>query len=107
MRAPRIAGGDAERVERPDRDAGEAKRDAKRKKGAIRFISRHTGIAKGTRPIAVLRSIIDTARNWISWGMSSRRHRIRAQSIRRVSEPFKLDQSILRLVLPLFDDFKP
>src|SRR5262249_52522841 len=73
----------------------------------IRFISRHTGIAKGTRPIAVLRSIIDTARTWISWGMSSRRHRIRAQSIRRVSEPFKLDQSILRLVLPLFDDFKP
>jgi len=73
----------------------------------IRFISRHTGVAKGTRLIAVLRSIIDTARNWISWGISSRRHRTRAQSIRRVSEPFKLDQPILRLVLPLFDDFKP
>jgi glycosyltransferase involved in cell wall biosynthesis len=73
----------------------------------IRFISRRNGVAKGTRLRVVLRSIIDTFRNWISWGVSSRRHRARGQPIRRVSEPFKLDQTILRLVLPLFDDFKP
>jgi glycosyltransferase involved in cell wall biosynthesis len=72
----------------------------------IRFISRQQGIAKGTRPIAVIRSIIDTARNWISWGAGSRRRRARSKRIRRVSEPFGLDQSTLRLVLPLFDDFK-
>ena len=43
MGASRVAGCDAERVERPDRDAGEAERDAKRKKNAIRFTSRHGG----------------------------------------------------------------
>ena len=43
MGASRVAGGDAERVERPDRDAGEAERDAKRKKDAIRFTFRHGG----------------------------------------------------------------
>jgi hypothetical protein len=43
MGASRIAGRDAERVEGPDRDAGEAERDAKRKKEAIWFTSRHGG----------------------------------------------------------------
>lgn len=72
----------------------------------IRFISRQKGVAKGTRPSAVIRSIVDTARNWTAWGARSRRHRAQGQRIRRVSEPFGLDQNILRLVLPLFDDFK-
>jgi len=43
MGASRIAGRDAERIERPDRDAGEPERDAKRKKDAIRFTSWHGG----------------------------------------------------------------
>jgi hypothetical protein len=73
----------------------------------IRFISREKGVAKGTRLTSVVRSIVDTARNWLWWGARSRRHRARGQRIRRVSEPFHLDQSVLRLVLPLFEDFKP
>lgn len=72
----------------------------------IRFISRQMGIAKGTRLSVVFRSVVDTSKNWMLWGVSSRRQRARAQPIHRVSEPFRLDQSLLRLVLPLFDDFK-
>jgi glycosyl transferase family 2 len=72
----------------------------------IRFISREQGIAKGTRPVTVLRSIIDIARNWIAWGMRNRARRTGGRQIWRVSEPFRLDQAVLRLVLPLFDDFK-
>jgi glycosyltransferase involved in cell wall biosynthesis len=72
----------------------------------IRFIARKRGVGKGTRPIVVVRSVLDTVRNWISWGARSRLSRSPRQPIRRVSEPFRLDQPILRLVLPLFDDFK-
>ncbi len=72
----------------------------------IRFISRQHGVPKGTRPIVVIRSVVDTVRNWIGWGASSRHRRAQSQPIRRVSEPFRLDQPILRLVLPLFDDFR-
>jgi glycosyltransferase involved in cell wall biosynthesis len=74
----------------------------------IRFLPRTRGIAKGTRPRAVMRSIVDTARNWLSWGARLRfkaRQAVRAP-VRRVAEPFRLDQSILRLVLPLFEDFR-
>jgi glycosyltransferase involved in cell wall biosynthesis len=72
----------------------------------IRFISRQKGIAKGTRLRPVIRSIVDTARNWVTWGLRSRFRGIRKQPIWRVSEPFRLEQDILRLVLPLFEDFK-
>ncbi len=72
----------------------------------IRFIPREKGIAKGTRLTVVARSVLDTTRNWIAWGARHRLGRSPHQPIRRVSEPFRLDQSILRLVLPLFDDFK-
>jgi glycosyltransferase involved in cell wall biosynthesis len=72
----------------------------------IRFISRQQGIAKGTRLPAVIRSVLDTVRNWIAWGIASRLRSVRGRPIRRVSEPFRLEQSTLRLVLPLFEDFK-
>jgi glycosyltransferase involved in cell wall biosynthesis len=72
----------------------------------IRFTSRQIGIAKGTRPIVVIRSVLDIARNWISWGARLRFNRSPRQPIWRVSEPFRLDQAILRMILPLFDDFK-
>jgi glycosyltransferase involved in cell wall biosynthesis len=72
----------------------------------IRFTSRQKGIAKGTRPIVVVRSVLDIVRNWISWGARLRFNRSPGRPIRRVSEPFRLDQAILRLILPLFDDFK-
>lgn len=72
----------------------------------IRFISRRKGVAKGTKPSVVVRSVFDTARNWLSWGARHRLDRSPHQPIQRVSEPFRLDQSTLRLILPLFDDFK-
>jgi glycosyltransferase involved in cell wall biosynthesis len=72
----------------------------------IRFISRQKGIAKGTRLRPVIRSILDTAHNWVTWGLRSRFRGVRKQRIWRVSEPFRLEQDVLRLVLPLFDDFK-
>jgi glycosyltransferase involved in cell wall biosynthesis len=71
----------------------------------IRFISRQKGVAKGTRPIVVIRSVLDTTRNWFAWGAHYRFNNA-PLPIGRVSEPFRLDQAILRLVLPLFDDFK-
>ena len=72
----------------------------------IRFIKRDLGMAKGTKIKTVLRSLVDTARNWISWGL---RYRLKGQPpsvIYRVAEPFRLDQPVLRLILPLFEDFK-
>jgi hypothetical protein len=74
----------------------------------IRFLPRTRGIAKGTRPISVMRSIADTARNWLRWGARLRFRAVRTvrPPVRRVAEPFRLDQSVLRLVLPLFDDFR-
>jgi glycosyltransferase involved in cell wall biosynthesis len=74
----------------------------------IRFIPRTQGLAKGTKLKTVLRSVNDTARNWFTWGARLRfSHRaVPLRQIQRVSEPFPLEQPILRLVLPLFDDFK-
>ena len=72
----------------------------------IRFIKRSKGIAKGTRFKVVLSSVTDTLKNWLSWGIRLRRERGQVFGIARVAEPFRLSQPILRLVLPLFDDFK-
>jgi hypothetical protein len=74
----------------------------------IRFIARTQGKAKGTRPITVLRSVLDTVRNWLRWGARQRvsDSTIERAPIARVAEPFRLDQPVLRLVLPLFEDFK-
>jgi glycosyltransferase involved in cell wall biosynthesis len=72
----------------------------------IRFIKRDLGIAKGTKVKNVIRSFADTVKNWTSWGISYRLKRQHASAIYRVAEPFRLDQPVLRLILPLFDDFK-
>jgi hypothetical protein len=72
----------------------------------IRFIKRDLGLAKGTKIKTVMRSLADTARNWIAWGMRYRLMRRHPSVIYRVAEPFRLDQPVLRLILPLFDDFK-
>ena len=72
----------------------------------IRFIKRDLGVAKGTKIKTVIRSFADTARNWISWGLSYRLKRQHPSVINRVAEPFRLDQPVLRLILPLFEDFK-
>jgi glycosyltransferase involved in cell wall biosynthesis len=36
----------------------------------IRFLKRDLGVAKGAKIRTVIRSLVDTARNWISWGGS-------------------------------------
>jgi hypothetical protein len=77
----------------------------------IRFIPRTLGVAKGTKLKAVLRSVFDTLSNWCAWGARYRFFRNRLlkkdmKGIMRVSEPFRLAQPVLRLTLPLFDDFK-
>jgi len=72
----------------------------------IPFIKRDLGVAKGTKIKAVIRSLADTARNWISWGSRYRLKRQHPSVIYRVAEPFRLDQPVLRLILPLFEDFK-
>jgi glycosyltransferase involved in cell wall biosynthesis len=72
----------------------------------IRFIKRDLGLAKGTKIKTVMRSLADTARNWIGWGMSYRLKRRHPSEIYRVAEPFRLDRPVLRLILPLFEDFK-
>jgi glycosyltransferase involved in cell wall biosynthesis len=72
----------------------------------IRFIKRDLGLAKGTKIKTVMRSLADTARNWTAWGMRYRLKRRNPSVIYRVAEPFRLDQPVLRLILPLFDDFK-
>jgi hypothetical protein len=74
----------------------------------IRFIKRDLGVAKGTKIRTVIRSLADTATNWISWGIRYRlsRQHPSIRQIYRVAEPFRLDQPVLRLILPLFEDFK-
>jgi glycosyltransferase involved in cell wall biosynthesis len=72
----------------------------------IRFMKRDLGVAKGTKIKTLMRSFADTARNWVSWGISCRLKRQHAPAIYRVAEPFRLDQPVLRLILPLFEDFK-
>jgi glycosyltransferase involved in cell wall biosynthesis len=74
----------------------------------IRFIKRDMGVAKGTKIRTVIRSLADTARNWIAWGVHYRlkRQHQPASRIYRVAEPFRLGQPVLRLILPLFEDFK-
>jgi glycosyltransferase involved in cell wall biosynthesis len=74
----------------------------------IRFIKRSQGAAKGTKLKTVVRSFIDTIGNWVSWGIQVRFSGEHApvQQIYRVAEPFRLDQPVLRLILPLFDEFK-
>ena len=75
----------------------------------IRFIPRSQGDAKGTRLAAILRSVTDTLRNWLAWGIGYRRELKRKAGdhrIWRVSEPFVLDRKVLELVIPLFEDFR-
>jgi glycosyl transferase family 2 len=75
----------------------------------IRFMPRMGGEAKGTSLRNVARSTVDTLRNWISWGIAHRRNLTRggqAERVWRVAEPFWLDEEVLQLVLPLFEDYR-
>lgn len=74
----------------------------------IRFIPRSAGEAKGTALRSVIRSANDTLRNWLSWGVAHRRmvRQGKIERVWRVAEPFWLDDEVLRLVLPLFEDYR-
>jgi glycosyltransferase involved in cell wall biosynthesis len=75
----------------------------------IRFIPRTQGEAKGTKLRAVIWSVVDTFRNWFTWGIKYRRD-LKSNAINRkiwrVSEPFVLNREVLELVIPLFEDFR-
>jgi len=72
----------------------------------INFIPRSAGHAKGTRWRAILRSIDDIVTQWWRWGRKLRsKHHYDPGQIQRVAEPFKLQEPVLRLVVPLFKDF--
>lgn len=75
----------------------------------VRFFPRTAGKAMGTAPRAILRSVRDIFTNWFKWGASIRRQNLTGQfqPIRRVSEPFLLDDEVLFLVLPLFKEYRP
>jgi glycosyltransferase involved in cell wall biosynthesis len=69
----------------------------------IPFIRRSAGEAKGTHIRSIVRSLRDVWGNWFRWGWRfrlSRRADPRRQ-IWRVSEPFFLEEDVLRLVIPL------
>jgi glycosyltransferase involved in cell wall biosynthesis len=75
----------------------------------IRFIPRTQGNAKGTKFKTILRSLLDTWRNWLAWGIGYRldlKRHAEDRRIWRVSEPFVLDREVLELVIPLFEDFR-
>jgi glycosyltransferase involved in cell wall biosynthesis len=75
----------------------------------VRFLKRRAGVAKGTRPLVVLRAAFDTFRNWLDWGLAGRfsaRARPGREQISRVFYPFELDDDVLALVYPLFKEFR-
>lgn len=74
----------------------------------IPFIPRTEGIAKGTKPMTILRSVIDIFKNWISWGLSLRCSgalNSNPNQILRIANPFKLDDEVIILCAPLFKVF--
>ncbi|MBF0370534.1 MAG: glycosyltransferase family 2 protein [Magnetococcales bacterium] len=73
----------------------------------INFIPRSEGEAKGTRIGTVIRTVVDIAGNWLQWGWRLSRTPVGERgSIERVSSPFFLSDEVLRLVIPLFKDFR-
>ncbi len=74
----------------------------------IPFIPRSEGRAKGTQLLSILRSVRDIWRSWFRWGWRFRLSRRGSdqRQIWRVSEPFSLDEDVLRLVIPLFKSFR-
>jgi hypothetical protein len=74
----------------------------------IGFIKRSAGQAKGTRLRAILRSLGDITRNWLTWGLRLRLARggkARGR-IDRVSSPFNLPEPVLHICVPLFIEFR-
>lgn len=74
----------------------------------IRFIPRTAGEAKGTKLKAIRRSIRDILAAFFEWGWRQRRHNqsVARQRIFRVWQPFNLGEDVLRIVVPLFKEYR-
>jgi glycosyltransferase involved in cell wall biosynthesis len=74
----------------------------------ITFIPRSAGHAKGTKLRSIVRSLRDILWAWFRWGwrFSLRRRQSGPKQIWRVSEPFSLEEDVLRLVIPLFRSYR-
>lgn len=73
----------------------------------IPFVPRSGGVAKGTHPKSILRSIKDILRHWLRWGWRFRLSLVGQDArIHRISNPMLLDEAVLRLTLPLFKYFR-
>ncbi len=74
----------------------------------ISFIPRTAGEAKGTKFKAIRRSIRDIAYAFCDWGWRRRgqNRREARHRIFRVWQPFNIDEDVIRLVAPLFKDFR-
>ncbi len=74
----------------------------------IPFIPRREGRAKGTQLLSIMRSFRDIWFSWFRWGWRFRLSRRKSdqRQIWRVSEPFSLEEDVLRLVIPLFKSFR-
>jgi len=74
----------------------------------IPFIPRNVGRAKGTRVLSILRSVKDIFISWFLWGrlLRTRRPSLTEHRIFSVSNPFSLDEVVLRIVIPLLKVFR-
>lgn len=70
----------------------------------IPFIPRTVGEAKGTRWRFVIRSAFDVIKNWFQWGRCIKK--TKSKQIYRVSEPFFLEATVIRLAAPLFKVYR-
>jgi len=71
----------------------------------IHFIPRSKGLAKGTKLPFLFHSAFDILNNWVQWGWKMKPNG--EQEIFRVSAPFFLNEDVLKLVVPLFKEFRP
>lgn len=75
----------------------------------IPFIPRTDGVAKGTKPMTIFRSVIDIFKNWFFWGLSlrcSEKLNSRPNQILRVADSIKLDKEVVMLCNPLYKEFQ-
>lgn len=74
----------------------------------IKFIPRAVGVPKGTRIGSIARAAKDILRIWINGELLADLHgrKTKMQPIRSVSTPFQLDEDVIRLVAPLYEEFR-
>lgn len=74
----------------------------------IPFIPRSKGVAKGARLGYMFKTFFDILGNWLRWGWQVRLaiHRIPERRVFRLTEPYHLEEEVLRLTAPLFKYFR-